>query len=146
MGNRNKGYTLKQWAYAKKMLGSQGQSKKQIALSLGYSPSSADNVKHVIEDTPGFQLAMREIAMEAGHMVMAVMAEYKARGLDGFSNRDLNGAMNAIANAFDKLGTGTGLLKNKNETPENRLRAVLLQNVQSQTVTVNQPEKEEEKK
>jgi len=132
------GATIKQYAYATKLLNGQGRSKKDIALSVGYAPSIAANVENKIENTEGFSNAVIALATESNNMVLAVMAEYKARGLKNFSNKDLNGAMNAIAQAWDKFAKHRA--PNKNQTPEgNKLKAVIMNRIENQTINNNPP-------
>lgn len=127
------GATIKQYAYAKKLLNADGRSKKDIALSVGYAPSMAMNVEAKIESTEGFQNAVIALATESNNMAMAVMAEYKARGLKDFSNKDLNGALNAIGSAWDKFNKHRA--PNRSQTTEgNKLRAVIMQRVENQTI------------
>lgn len=107
--------------------------KKDIALSVGYSPSIAHNVSRQIEETEGFQNAMIKLATDSNNLVMAVLAEYKARGLEDFSNKDLNGALNAIASAWDRINKQRA--PDSNSDPEkNPLRKVFMQKVENQTI------------
>jgi hypothetical protein len=133
------GATLKQYAYATKLLNAEGRSKKDIALSVGYSPSVAMNVENKIENTEGFQNAVIALATESNNMALAVMSEYKARGLEYFSNKDLNGALNAISQAWDRFNKHRA--PNKSQTPEgNKLKAVIMQRVENQTINMPKAE------
>ena len=120
--------------YAKRMWGAKGNDKKHIALDVGYSPSVANSTKSKIENHPGFNNAIAALAHESNNMAMAAMAEFKARGLRDFSNKDLVGALNAIAGAWGKFNAeGRGAPK----IPENknRLRTVILQRIENQTIS-----------
>lgn len=130
------GSTIRQVAYARKLFNGQGKSKKEIALSVGYSPAIANNANAKIEETEGFHNAMAKLAADSNNLVLAVMEEYKARGLKDFSNKDLNGAMNAIAAAWDRIAKQRA--PNRNEDPEtNPLRKVFMQKVENQTINMN---------
>lgn len=128
------GATLKQYAYAQKLLNADGPSKKAIAMSVGYAPSVANNATTQIESTEGYANALIKLAHESNNMVLAAMTEYKRRGLEEFSNKDLNGAMNALAAAWDRI--------NKQRAPEksdpnaNPLRTIFMKRVETQTVSV----------
>lgn len=127
------GSTIKQVAYVRKIFNGDGRSKKEIALSVGYSPTVANNALSKIEDTEGFQNAMLKMAQESNNLVLAVFSEYKARGLKDFTNKDLNGAMNAIASAWERIGKQRA--GNSNNDPEkNPLRKVYMTKVENQTI------------
>lgn len=129
------GSTPKQYAYAVKKLNGQGRSKKDMALSVGFSPSVANNVENKIENTEGFQNAVIKLAAESNNLVLAVMAEFKARGLTKFSNKDLVGAMNAISSAWERFEKHRGV--GENRTPEgNKLKAVIMQRIENQTIHI----------
>lgn len=139
------GSTPRQYAYAVKKLNGDGRSNKEIALSVGFPPSIANNTKNKIENTEGYQNAVIKLAQESNNMVLAVMAEYKARGLKGFSNKDLNGAMNAISAAWEKFSKTRAPSGSSNT--ENPIRKVILNKIENQTINMpNTPvvEKEEE--
>lgn len=134
------GSTPKQYAYAVKRLNGDGKSKKSIALSVGFSPTVASNAKNKIENTEGYQNAVIQLAAESNNMVLAVMAEYKARGLKKFSNKDLNGALNAIGAAwekFNKVRAPNGSLQ-----PENPIKRAIFQKIENQNITVNNPKED----
>lgn len=129
------GATLKQYAYAKKLLNAEGRSKKDIALSVGYSESVAKNVETNIESSEGFQNAVIALSAESNNLVMSVMAEYKARGLKNFSNTDLNGALNAIAKAWEKFNTTRA--PNGSNLPVNPIKQAIIQRIQNQTINIS---------
>lgn len=122
------GSTIKQYAYATRRLNGQGGSKKEIALMSGYTKSMAENAKYKIEETEGYQNAVIVLATESNNLLMAVMAEFKARGLQKFSNADLTKALNAISGAWDRIEKTRA--PNKMKTEEgNRLRGVFTRRV-----------------
>lgn len=136
--------TPKQTAYARRVFGGEGTSKKQIALEVGYSPSSANSIMTHIENKPGFQNAMLKLAKDSNNLALSAMSEFKARGFKEFSNKDLVGALNAIGSAWSKFnaplskhynmdGPGTKLGNNK-------LRTIILQRIENQTVNTNTKE------
>jgi hypothetical protein len=146
-----KGTSLKQMAYARRVFGGQGKCKKQIALDVGYSPNVANSISSHIENKPGFNNAMAALAADSNNLALAAMHEFKARGFEEFSNKDLVGALNAIGSAWSRFNT---VPKDPNQTPStNRLRTVILQQIENQTVlegnkvvdvTENKEEEEQE--
>jgi len=120
-------------AYAKQLLGAQGTSKKQIALNCGYSPYVANSISSHIENKPGFNYAMTQLAVDSNNLALAAMSEFKARGFHEFSNKDLIGALNAIGNAWSKFNVQP---KEKDLHPSgNKLRTVILQQIENQVLT-----------
>lgn len=133
------GATLKQYAYAKKLLNAEGRSKKDIALSVGFSPSVASNVEAKIEKSEGFQNAIIALASESNNLVMGIMAEYKARGFKEFTNKDLAGALSAISKAWERFNREGDPDRDKSPTG-NKLKSIVLQRIENQTVNVtNKP-------
>lgn len=127
------GSTIKQFAYARKLFNGDGKSKKDIALSVNFATSVANNAKSKIEDTEGFHNAMQKLAVESNNLVLAAMEEYKARGLSGFSNKDLNGALNAIASAWSRIAKERS--PNGEEADKgNLLRKVYIAKVENKTI------------
>jgi len=126
---------MKQMAYARRLFGGDGTNKKQIALDCGYSPNVADSVSSHIESKPGFNNAMSALAIDSNNIALAAMSEFKARGFKDFSNKELTGALNAIGNAWSKFNAP--LLKNPDEGNKstNKLRTVILQQVENQTIS-----------
>lgn len=133
MKRPQRGSTIKQYAYATRKLGGQGSSKKEIALLSGFSPSVANNVKNKIESTEGYQNAVATLAIESNNLLIAVLAQFKARGLKDFSNKDLVSALNAITGAWSKIEEKRAPSQLK--TPEgNRLRSIFTE--RTRTVTL----------
>lgn len=123
---------MKQLAYAKRMFGADGTSKKSIALDCGYSPNVANSVKSHIENKPGFNNAMAVLAVDSNNLALAAMHEFKARGFEDFSNKELIGALNAIGSAWAKFNA---IPKDPNSNPTgNKLRTVIMQQVANQTI------------
>ena len=133
------GSTMKQTAYARRVFGAQGKDRKHIALDVGYSPSVADDVKAKLESTKGFNNAMAKLAGESNAIALQVMYEFKSRGVQDFSNKDLVGALNAIGNAWSKFNSGLiadERERNKNKGEKNKLWTVILQRIENQTISV----------
>lgn len=127
--------TIKQYAYATRRLGGQGKTKKEMAILSGFSPAVAENVKAKVEDTVGYKNAVIELAHKSNNLLLAVMTEFEARGLEDFSNADLTKALNAISSAWDRVEKVRA--PDKLKTPEgNRLRGILTQRVETKTITV----------
>ena len=127
---------MKQLAYARKLFGGEGTCKKQIALDCGYSPAVANSIATHIEKTPGFNNAMSALAIESNNLALAAMHEFKARGFEDFSNKELTGALNAIGNAWSKfIKVNDDLNPNSNDRKStNKLKTVILQQIENQTV------------
>lgn len=137
------GSTLRQTAYAQRLLGARGESKKEIALNVGYSMTSANSIASHIESKPGFHHAMAKLAKESNNLALAAMEEFKARGFEGFSNKDLVGALNAIGGAWSRFNQSQQRGQLEGQGP-NRLRTVILQQVENQTVNALPPPTREE--
>lgn len=124
-----KGTSMKQMAYARRVFSGQGQNKKQIALDCGYSPNVANSISSHIENKPGFNNAMAQLAIDSNNLALAAMHEFKARGFEDFSNKDLVGALNAIGSAWAKFNAPQ-VDRVRSENPSgNRLRAIILEQV-----------------
>ena len=116
-----------------RIFGGQGKCKKQIAIDVGYSPNVANSISSHIENKPGFNSAMAALAVDSNNLALAAMHEFKARGFREFTNKDLVGALNAIGAAWSRFNT---VPKDPNGTQStNRLRTVILQQIENQTVT-----------
>lgn len=134
MKRPRRGSTIKQVAYATRMLNGQAGSKKEAALLSGFSMSVAENAKYKIEDTEGYKNAMIHLAQKSNNLLMQVMYEFEVRGLTEFSNKDLISALNAISSAWDRIDTKRAPQKMK--TPEgNPLRRVFTERVETRTRT-----------
>lgn len=129
--------TPKQRAYAEKVWGGKGQSKMEMALESGYSHNTANNVKEHVESGNGFKVAMAELARKSNNVAMAIMYEFERRGVDTFSDKDLIGAMNAISSAWSRFNAP--LINNQGTEKGNRLRTIILQQVESQTISSSAP-------
>ena len=128
---------MKQLAYARGILGATGINKKQIALDVGYSSSVANSIVGHIESKPGFHNAMSALARDSNNLALAAMHEFKARGFEDFTNKELVGALNAIGSAWSKFNAEP---KEKDRTPSgNRLRTVVLQQIENQTQNITPP-------
>ena len=129
---------MKQIAYARRVFGGQGKCKKQIALDVGYSPNVANSISSHIENQPGFHNAMAVLARDSNNLALEAMSEFKARGFKDFSNKDLVGALNAIGSAWSRFNTPA---KDPNAPAStNRLRTVILQQIENQTVVESNPQ------
>lgn len=131
---------MKQMAYARRILGAQGDTKKNIALDVGYSPNVANSIMSHIENKPGFNNAMAALAIDSNNLALAAMHEFKARGFGEFTNRELTNALNAIGNAWSRFNQVPNE-KKRDGGGENKLRTVILQQVENQTInTPNAPQ------
>lgn len=134
MKRRKNGSTLKQYAYAKKLLGAEKQTKKEIALSVGYSPSIAENTKSMIEQTEGFDNAMNALASETGNLVMQIYHTLKNKDLSKESVPVLLDAVTTMANAWERFTPKQTAEKGKGA---NKLRGIVLQRIEHQTINNN---------
>ena len=130
---------MKQMAYAKRILGGQGESKKQIALNSGYSPYVANSVSSHIENKPGFHNAMSALALESNNLALSALHEFKARGFEDFTNKELVGALNAIGSAWSKFNAQP---KENDPLKGNKLRTVVLQQIENQNFNTSPPKKQ----
>lgn len=129
------GSTIKQFAYATRMMNGQAGSKKEAALLSGFSMSVAENAKNKIESTEGFKNAVQVLAFRSNNLLVAVMNEFETRGLKAFSNKDLVSAMNAITAAWSKIDEKRA--PDKMKTPEgNPLRGVFTRRVETRTAVI----------
>lgn len=124
--------TPRQFAYANRLLGGKGTSKKEIALNVGYSPNAAKSVKSKIENTIGFHSAMQQLALDSNNLALAAMHEFKVRGFKDFSNKDLVGALNAIGGAWAKFNERGK--DRDDESKGNKLRTIVMQHIENQTM------------
>ena len=143
-------YTTKQKLYAERVFSRdavRGKSKQEIALDVGYSPAVAQAVKQKIENLPGFKNAMAEILQESDSLVMKIMRTFDERGFDDYTNKDLISALTAIASSWEKFN---GLRKPEEDNqPHSRLRTLILNKIENQTVispTAEQAEVKEAEK
>lgn len=136
MKRPQKGSTPRQYAYATKRLNpGPAESKKEMALLVGFAPSVANNVKNKIENTEGYKNAVIELATKSNNLLLAAITEFEARGLSGFSNADLTKALNAITGAWTQIEKVRA--PNQMKTPEgNRLRGVFTRRVETQTAVI----------
>ena len=125
---------MKQMAYARRIWGAKGTDKKGIALDVGYSRFVANSAKSKIEDHKGFNNAMAALAADSNNVALQILHEFKSRGVKDFSNKDLVSALNAIGGAWSKFTTP---LRNPegDKKSNNKLRTVILQRVENQTVS-----------
>lgn len=128
------GASLRQIAYARRVWGGKDQNKKQVALDVGYSPSVANSCVSKIENHKGFNNAMAVLAAESNNLALSIMHEFKSRGVADFSNKDLVGALNAIAGAWDRFNKGLIEQERPQDNGKNRLRTIMIQKVENQTV------------
>lgn len=133
MKRPRQGSTIKQVAYATRLMNGQASSKKEAALLSGFSMSVAENAKYKIEDTEGYKNAMIHLAQKSNNLLMQIMYEFEVRGLKDFNNKDLISALNAITSAWDKIDTKRQPAKMK--TPEgNPLRAIFTERTRTTVI------------
>ncbi|MCK5017853.1 MAG: hypothetical protein KAS32_12390 [Candidatus Peribacteraceae bacterium] len=115
-------------------MGGDGVSKKQMALNSGYSANVANSIKSHIETKPGFHNAMSALATDSHNLALAAMHEFKARGFEDFSNKELIAALNAIGSAWSKFNPDYKREK-RTDNGNNKLRTVVLQQIENQNIT-----------
>jgi hypothetical protein len=76
---------------------------------------------------------MNMLAQESNSLALSIMHEFKSRGVKDFSNKDLIGALNAIGGAWAKFNPKEEY-ESKKSKDNNRLRSVILQQVENQTI------------
>lgn len=129
---------MKQMAYAKRVFGAQGQSKRSIALDVGYSTNVANSITSHVESKAGFNNAMAALAIDSNNLALAAMHEFKARGFEDFTNKELIGALNAIGSAWSRFNA-VPKGKENDGAKGNKLRTVILQNIENQTLNAGAP-------
>lgn len=130
------GSSLRQVAYARRAFGAPGKTKKQIALDVGYSPSVANSVVGKIEKSRGFNNAMAKLATESNNLALAVLHEFKARGVKDFTNSELIKMLNSVSTAWDRFNKGLIEQERPEESGKNRLRAIIIDRANNQQVPV----------
>lgn len=136
--------SVMQMAYARRLFNAEGITKKQIALDVGFAPSSAKDPKNKIESKVGFHNAMAQLAADSNNLALSVMEEFKGRGLTTFSNSELIRAISAVSSAWSKFNDP--LIKRDkhaedyegNKAPQNKLRTVILQRIENQTINTEE--------
>ena len=129
MRRTKNGYTIKQNAYAMRVWGGDGLSKRQIAKAVGYSQSTADHTKHRIENTEGYSNAIASIASQTGALAMKVFQEINRRDLTDVPLDKLLNAVSVIANAWKVYNPES---EKANEPLQHK--ALLLQHIEHQTI------------
>jgi len=133
--------TPRQTAYAMRVWSGSGESKMQIARDVGYAASTANALASHVDNTKGVNMVIAKLAAESGGMAMEVLAEYRNRGLRDFTNKDLNGALNAIGSAWARFSQPLTRPEPQsgNKSGENKLRTIILQQVENQTILPQAP-------
>jgi hypothetical protein len=124
--------TMRQMAYARRIFNGDGVNKKQIALDVGYASNLSKSVTSHIEETAGFHNAMAQLAYESNNLALAAIEEFKPRGFEDFSNTEMINALNSISSAWAKFNVVKPEPSNK--TSSNKLRTVILQQIENQNV------------
>jgi hypothetical protein len=127
------GYTPKQLAYARRVLDGGAHTRKDMALMSGYSQASAGNAGY-LEKKMGFHNAMQKLALQSNMVVTALLEEFSNRNLRDFTDKDLIAATNVLTNSwakFNKVNIETEMPKQQGP---NRLRPVIMQHIENQTV------------
>ena len=135
MKRPQRGSTVKQMAYATRMLGGQAVSKKEAALLSGFSMSVAENAKYKIEDTEGYKNALLMLHTRSNNLLNQLLVEFELRGFNEFSNKDLISAVNAISTAWEKIGK-TRAAPAMKDPEKNPLRAIFTQRSETRTMVL----------
>lgn len=133
------GSTLRQVAYARRVFSADGPSKRQIALDVGYGPNVANSVTTKIENLRGFNNAMAKLAQDSNLVALAVLHEFKARGVSEFSNKELVNSLNAISTAWARFNKSNFMEMESGydksiRSAGSKLRTVILQNIAEQNI------------
>lgn len=133
MKRKKGGSTIKQVAYATRMMNGNASSKKEAALLSGFSLAVAENAKYKIESTEGYKNALLNMFTRSNNLLNAAMIEFELRGFSEFSNKDMVSALNAITAAWEKIDTKRA--PNKMKTPEgNPLRAIFTERTRTAVI------------
>ena len=120
------GSTLKQMAYARRVWGANGENRSGIAVDVGYSLHAASSPKDKIESKKGFHNAMTALAKESNEVALSILHEFKSRGVEDFTNKELISALNAIGGAWAKFNPKEDYADKNGKKDNNRLRAVII--------------------
>lgn len=131
MRRTRNGFTRKQYAYAKRVLGGEGQSKKEIALASGYAPSVAYSVMNKIEKTEGFDNAMSALASESGNIMLKVFHEIKHKDISGYELERLLNAVTIMSQAWQVFTPKQG---KDTDNGASKLRSIVLNRIENQTI------------
>lgn len=138
MRRTRNGFTNKQYAYAKKRLGGDNDTKRGTALAVGYAPSVANVATHHIEQTEGFDNAMAMLASESGNLMMQIYHQLKNKDLEKESVSTLLNAVTVVSQAWERFTP-----KQKDtENTGNKLRSIVLNRIEHQTI--NAPVKDKD--
>jgi hypothetical protein len=138
--------TMKQQAYARRVFSGDGANKKQIALDVGFSPNVARSVVTHIENKPGFHNAMSKLAFESNNLALSAIEQFKARGFDGFSNKEMIDALGAISKAWAQFNLAPQEKSLGNTSSTNKLRTIIMNQIENQTVVQSDKPLIEQKK
>ncbi len=119
------GSSVRQIAYAQRLFGGKGISKKQIALDVGYGPLIANSVSTKIENRRGYHNAVAKLAEQSGNLTLKVMEELQARGFDDFSNKELISAVSAMSGAWARFGKGVRDMDPNRDAGKNKLACLV---------------------
>ena len=122
--------SAKQEAYARRVYGAKGESKGDIARDVGYGERAIRSPKEKIESTIGFKLAISALAEQSGNVASKILNEFENRDMTDYTNKDLNGALQAISTAYSKFQPK----EEESPTSSGRLRSVIVQHVENQTI------------
>jgi len=135
------GSTPQQMAYATKLLSGAGVSKAQMARDAGYSSYVSKSVATKIEAHKGFHNAVIKLASQSNNLALKIMHEFEIRDMKDFSNKELTNALSAIGQAWQRFNGAYLNSKEKNsDDSKNKLRTVILQRVENQTINSAPPE------
>ena len=142
MKRTKKGWTNKQYRYMELLLNNTtDRPKKELAIKAGYSVSVANTVATHIEKTEGYSNARRDMALKVGEVVTAVVHEIMSnRDMAEIDYKDLLATVKIMSDAMDKIAPTEQKTLQEQDTG-NRLRTIVLQNVETQNIT---QEKQEE--
>jgi hypothetical protein len=128
------GSSMRQTAYARRVWAGQGTNKKQVALDVGYGPNVANSIVSKIESKRGFNNAIAKLATESNCLALAVMAEFKARNMSEFTNKDLISSLNAITQAWDRFNKGLIESQKPEDNGKNKLKTIMIQRINNQVI------------
>jgi len=140
------GSTPKQYAYAMRKLNGDGESNKEIARLVGFSPSVANNTKNKIERTAGYHNAMKALGLKTNNLMLALMSEFESRGVSHFDTKELFQAIDTIGKAWDRFSKEREEPKKKKKEDDSNPLSGLLYRDQPITIDIEvEPEPEPEK-
>ncbi len=101
------------------------ESRRQLAVSVGYSQSVADKVTEKIESTEGYANAMAALASETGNVALKALNVLKNRDLSKETTAQILDAIETLGRAWDRFTPQ--IVKADDNAKRSSLRSIILE-------------------